>query len=438
MATRQYIGARYVPKFYQNSVDGSTQWQANVVYEPLVYVTLTNGNMYISKKQVPATIGTPAENIEYWLDVGNYNGQIESLQDQIDAIGDRVTDVEGTVSTTADDVAVLKTYHKRRYIFLSDSYGTGIGGATPWIDRVVSNLNLSSDDYVSSAVNGAAFGNNEFTSMINSAITVAQGKNWNATDDVYIVIGAGFNDRGITEGDLRNSMSAFTSAARAAFPRCTIGYAFIAGTVNMSYRATLFPTLITFTKVAPEFGIIVYDNVYPALPVDALMIPTSGDEIHPNDAGQKRISQLVTECILHGSCENVYKAGIAARLFGDSAAPEFTGDFQLINGKCRVRMGSVLATEYNPSTPISMTFNAGKPFIDIFGGVRVCKPTSIAYSMLTNKSGDPWINVNGVLVLENDYHIKFVPMVYGSNAGLENITSLYAPGFNFEFGVDAL
>lgn len=86
MATRQYIGARYVPKFYQNSVDGSTQWESNVVYEPLMYVTLTNGHMYISKKQVPATIGSPVNNIDYWLDIGSYNGFIEQLQNEIDDI----------------------------------------------------------------------------------------------------------------------------------------------------------------------------------------------------------------------------------------------------------------------------------------------------------------------------------------------------------------
>ena len=86
MATRQYIGARYVPKFYQNSVDGSAQWEPNVVYEPLMYVTLTNGHMYLSRKQVPATVGSPADNIDYWLDVANYNGYISELQAEIDDI----------------------------------------------------------------------------------------------------------------------------------------------------------------------------------------------------------------------------------------------------------------------------------------------------------------------------------------------------------------
>ena len=107
MATRQYIGARYVPKFYQNSVDGSTQWESNVVYEPLTYVTLINGHMYISKKQVPATIGSPATNIEYWLDVGTYDGYIDDLQQQINAItGTTIPALEGSISSldARDDV----------------------------------------------------------------------------------------------------------------------------------------------------------------------------------------------------------------------------------------------------------------------------------------------------------------------------------------------
>lgn len=94
MATRQYIGARYVPKFYENSVDGSTQWESNVVYDPLVYVTLQNGHMYISKKQVPATVGSPASNVAYWLDMGSYNGFIDSLQNQINVLDTEVDDLQ--------------------------------------------------------------------------------------------------------------------------------------------------------------------------------------------------------------------------------------------------------------------------------------------------------------------------------------------------------
>ena len=85
----QYIGARYVPIFYQNSLDPtSSEWEVNVTYEPLTWVSLPNGYMYISKKEVPANIGTPASNPDYWIEAGQYNAYIQSLQDQIDDMND--------------------------------------------------------------------------------------------------------------------------------------------------------------------------------------------------------------------------------------------------------------------------------------------------------------------------------------------------------------
>lgn len=88
---RQYIGARYVPIYYENSLDPtSTEWEPNVTYEPLTVVTLPNNHSYISKKTVPATIGTPAQNAAYWLDSGSEDAYIQELQDQIDALNVKV------------------------------------------------------------------------------------------------------------------------------------------------------------------------------------------------------------------------------------------------------------------------------------------------------------------------------------------------------------
>ena len=92
----QYIGARYVPIFYQNSQDPtSSLWENNVTYEAMTWVSLANGHMYISKKQVPANIGSPADNGEYWLEAGQYNAYIQQLQDQIDDMNDG--DVSGSL-----------------------------------------------------------------------------------------------------------------------------------------------------------------------------------------------------------------------------------------------------------------------------------------------------------------------------------------------------
>lgn len=89
MSTRQYIGARYVIKVYENSQNAnSAEWEANTYYEPLVMVTYNNSS-YLSKKDVPATVGNPAQNPSYWVITGAYNGQIANLQNQIDEINEK-------------------------------------------------------------------------------------------------------------------------------------------------------------------------------------------------------------------------------------------------------------------------------------------------------------------------------------------------------------
>ena len=84
MAVRQYIGARYVPKFYENS-DNTSEWRNGVIYEPLTIVTW-NGNSYTSKKPVPANVGEPSTNTEYWVATGLYNEQIQAILDRINEL----------------------------------------------------------------------------------------------------------------------------------------------------------------------------------------------------------------------------------------------------------------------------------------------------------------------------------------------------------------
>ena len=82
--TTQYIGARYVPKFYQNSY-GNSDWIGGVSYEPLTIVT-RNGNSYTSKIPVPAGIGAPENNPDYWVNTGNYNSQYGDIERQINNV----------------------------------------------------------------------------------------------------------------------------------------------------------------------------------------------------------------------------------------------------------------------------------------------------------------------------------------------------------------
>lgn len=78
---RQYIGARYVPKF-----DGT--WVNNKTYEALTVVDYL-GDSYTSKKPVP--VNTPPTDTDYWALTGAYNSQISNL-------ATRVTDLENSLN----------------------------------------------------------------------------------------------------------------------------------------------------------------------------------------------------------------------------------------------------------------------------------------------------------------------------------------------------
>lgn len=82
---RQYIGARYVPKF-------TGEYDATLAYEPLSIVQVGN-NFYTSKIPVPP--GTPVTNAEYWALTGNYNGAIADLQNSIDEVAGQVEQIGG-------------------------------------------------------------------------------------------------------------------------------------------------------------------------------------------------------------------------------------------------------------------------------------------------------------------------------------------------------
>ena len=117
---RQYIGARYVTKIYENSLDASSaEWEANVNYEPLTMVTYNNGS-YLSKKEVPGSVGNPAANPTYWVQTGFYNGQIADLQQnkQNKELDTPITiggNIETTVEGALEALNTDNTGNQRKY-----------------------------------------------------------------------------------------------------------------------------------------------------------------------------------------------------------------------------------------------------------------------------------------------------------------------------------
>lgn len=94
LPNRQYVGARYVPKF-----SDPISWDINRSYEPLTIVTYLN-NSYTSKLPVP--VGVDITNEEYWVVTGNYNAQVEEYRQAVEELKNKFSEASIGYPTVAD------------------------------------------------------------------------------------------------------------------------------------------------------------------------------------------------------------------------------------------------------------------------------------------------------------------------------------------------
>lgn len=206
MSTRQYIGARYVPKFYD--FGGSSEWRSGVAYEPLTIVT-RNGNSYTSKVPVPANIGAPESNQSYWASTGIYNEQIEAYREQVQELVDSVD---------------LLTPANRRFIFVADSYGMRVRPS--YVDLIKANFALDSSSGYDLSTSGAGFARpgNTFLSVLQGASSTIA----NPDTITDIVVGGGFNDANyyrngtINANDILTAISGFAQYCHTTYPNAKL------------------------------------------------------------------------------------------------------------------------------------------------------------------------------------------------------------------------
>ena len=201
---RQYIGARYVPKFYENS-DGTPAWRSGVIYEPLTIVTYN------------------------WAATGIFNEQLTEVMNEVNALSDRVTEDESTLA---------RLVAGRQFIFIGDSYGTGEGAEGPvvsYIDRCVTALGLVENiTYWKNAIGGASFkgwnNRRSYRSLLEEVTP---------TDDAYItdiIVAGGINDA-TTGADLASNIAAmedFVTYAHGRFANARLHICFLGWTTSVS------------------------------------------------------------------------------------------------------------------------------------------------------------------------------------------------------------
>lgn len=175
---RQYVGARYVPKFAS-----PVEWAADTSYEALTIVTFNNAS-YTSKIQVPPTVGNPANNPKYWALTGNYNAQVEQYRQE--TVGYK-TEVEGYRQDAENYKTQVKGYKQEteQYKTQVDEYKQETENIKSAISTIVSDaVNADISDKLNTALQ---HGNVELTGgpyYISKQITVPKNTTLNGNGTV--------------------------------------------------------------------------------------------------------------------------------------------------------------------------------------------------------------------------------------------------------------
>ena len=366
MATRQYIGARYVPKFYD--YNGSANWRSGVEYEALTIVT-RNGNSYTSKIPVPSSVGAPEENPTYWVATGLYNEQVEAYRQLTIALASRVDDVEGDVGTlettvegqgtrlttaegdidtlettvagqgtrltsaegdidtlettvagqgtrltTAEgDIDTLETavenlrnIGNRKFVLIGDSYNTG---TKAWSSSFISHLGLVAGTNVwNVGLSGAGFAtaatNNFLTALTNARNAMTAEQADSITD---VVIQGGANDWGYTKAQITAGVQSCESYIRTQFPHAK-AWIICAG---WSYEnATIGGELVyryDYYWQAAKYAAVIRDVYFMFLDTTNLQ----SDMVHPTDAAGANLGLTILNAV-NGGGVSIYEHSVTA------------------------------------------------------------------------------------------------------------------------------
>ena len=300
----QYIGARYVPKFYEGT---DSAWVSGVAYEPLTIVTYA-GNSYTSKKPVPASVGSPNDNPEYWVSTGVFNQQVESL---IEEIQQTQADLETAISTTVPQM--INDSKKKSIICLGDSYNqawnpdlqTTIKG---WGARVIDAYDLTiGTNAWNLAEGGIGFyvtgpgGHNALTLLQTLSLTDAQKL---AVTDICAFLG--YNDNNSSWTEIHNGALAFIRYCNATYPNAAVrlgmpGWNIASSDSASNIRGRLLTVIDAIYHAHEDAGLKTAAATY--LNSCFLLHRASGmcsDGIHPNDGGLNAMCQAICSIVAGG------------------------------------------------------------------------------------------------------------------------------------------
>ena len=307
MATRQYIGARYVPKFF-NGEGGSTEWVSGIPYEPLTIVTYL-GNSYTSKKPVP--IGIDILNSEYWANTGMWNSQVEQYRQEVEEVKNEL----GTKENIARKILIIGD----SYLDRTNSYG----------DKLASIM--GSSNVVLKGESGAGFlhystlGNKTFEGILTTYVATLTDDEKASFTDVMCI--GGSNDRSQSESPLLTAIASFFTIAKANFTNARFHLGFLGWTgFSSTYQSA---DKLSFLAAKKVYEKATYANAIKWIEnLNYLMHDYShyADEGHPDTVLSARIGDFLYRYITNGYANAEFETSATFTLNTDNFS---LGEFDL-------------------------------------------------------------------------------------------------------------
>ena len=366
MSVRQYIGARYVPKFFENS-QGGAEWQAGVAYEPLTIVTY-NSNSYTSKQIVPATVGNPSDNPDYWASTGIYNQQVEDLRRQfvqlsedVDGYAERLGIAEGDIVEVADRVSLLDN---RKVVFIGDSFcDGGMGGYVNGVFTRFCNFagkTPGTDAFLFAKGGAGMVGAGQGVTFSDLADQAIAAHTSDADEISDVIIAGGSNDCDYETSAINSAKDALIAKIKTAFSNARIFIVCCGGFMNPTRRELLYSRVRYVYTYRPSAGVIPIVNAHIPLLNPACF---NTDGIHPSAEGCTEIGECIAtafnEISRSGYMPDTYCAYVsipAAEGVNNALQLIYTQDAEGIKLQSRGNMG------FNLNNPVQITFNTGATF----------------------------------------------------------------------------
>lgn len=339
--TRQYIGARYVIKIYTNSGDpSSAEWEASVNYEPLTMVTYNYGS-YLSKKNVPATVGDPASNPTYWVQTGFYNGQIAQLQQD-------VADLQANDTKLENYIKQQTTLGGRKFILIGDSYNSDTIPGGGWGEIIIGNFGLTEGVNVWNShvnVGGHRFGDGSFLSDLQALTSSFTTEDDESITDVVVV--GDINDYAANDADVIAGVRAFDTYVYNRFTNAHCWFILGGwGTSVANMRENILKKYRWITQAVNKGS--VHEAFHNLLNPKALF----DDMVHPNDhTGIVELSACIRNIIAGGEeyINDQVRTSTFASINNPSDAVPVTG--QITKSGVHV-VGQGIGGEFSPAVTI--------------------------------------------------------------------------------------